>query len=352
MRACVLALWSDSLTFTVVQALAFAGHEVTVNVADPERDAASAWSLSPRIREIPGAAVVHDGRLSSGDRFDLLIVQGHPLLLEYSESLGRLAPLADRLTAISAGDRSRPPSQALLLQARELRWYGRWFRKVDRVAYKDGYRRLDLFGALRPRRVIGFDAHSKFLRDRALFERIHAQNWDSSDIRPIRANFLGSRDPMVRARVLDSVKRYFEDGDSFRDRSGSTKKMYWHAYSDAQPAALDPADFIGILESSDFTLAPRGYSLVTHRPVEALLRGSVPVISADELDIYDLGLVDGVNCIAVAAGRWPAAMERILAMSEQAVSQMRRNVRVLVEERVRYAVLSRDISRRLGLPDA
>jgi len=35
------------------------------------------------------------------DRFDVLIVQGHPLLLAGREPLDRLAPIADRLTAIS-----------------------------------------------------------------------------------------------------------------------------------------------------------------------------------------------------------------------------------------------------------
>ena len=352
MRACILALWSDSLTFTLAQALAFAGHEVVVVVADAERDTRSEWSLSRRIAEIPGTAVVPDQGSTMRDRFDVLIVQGHPLLLAGRETLDRLAPIADRLTAITLGDRSRHPMHALRLQLRELRWYGRWFRKVDRVVYKDGFRSADLLGVLRPRQVIGFDAHSKFLRDPSLFAKIHAMDWDPGIVRPMRANFLGSRDPAIRTRILDSVHRYFTSPRASPAGDASPKKMYWHAYSDAQPAALGPAEFLDILQASDFTLAPPGYSLVTHRPVEALLRGSIPVLNADELDIYDMGLVDGETCIAAPPDRWPTAMERILAMPEEQVAAMRRKVRLLVTEKVSYAALSRDISRRLGLASA
>ena len=67
--------------------------------------------------------------------------------------------------------------------------------------------------------------------------------------------------------------------------------MFWHEYSDASPIGLDPAEFVRRLTDSDFTLCPRGYSRVTHRPVEALLRGSVPVIAADEIDLYGIDKV-------------------------------------------------------------
>jgi hypothetical protein len=103
------------------------------------------------------------------------------------------------------------------------------------------------------------------------------------------------------------------------------------------------------LTDSDFTLSPPGYSLVTHRPVEALLRGSIPVLNTDELDLYDLDLVDGVNCIAVPSGEWPAAMDRIIHMDESEIVAMRRNIQVMLTERVAYPALSRNMCRRLGL---
>jgi hypothetical protein len=169
----------------------------------------------------------------------------------------------------------------------------------------------------------------------------------------MRANFLGSRDPSMRSRILHSVQGYF--GDAASSGNSAYKPTYWHVYSDAQPAALSAAEFLKVLSDSDFTLSPPGYSLVTHRPVEALLRGSVPVLNADELALYDLGLADGVNCIAVPPGGWAAAMQRIMDMSEAQVASMRRNVHAMLDEKVAYAALARDISRRLGVecqPDA
>lgn len=345
MNVCLLALWSDSLTYTVARAVAFTGHQVLVWVADVERDQGSDWSLSPRLATIPGVKVIADRSARPPEKIDQLIVQGHPQLLHHREVLDLLAARAARLTAITAGDRSRPFRQALRLQWREWRWYGNWFGKVKCIAYKDGPYRIDWLGLFRPRRVVGFDAHSKFLQDEKLFRALHAQDWDSNTPRPIRANFLGSRDPATRGRILDSVEDFFTSATP----AGVGQRMVWHAYSDAQPAALSGEAFLQVLTDSDFTLAPPGYSLVTHRPIEALLRGSIPVLHADELDLYDLGLVDGVNCIAVAPHGWRAAMQRIVDMSSAEVAGMRENIRAMLEEKVAYPALARDISRRLGL---
>lgn len=342
MKVCLLAAWSDSLTYTMARALAYVGHEVQVWVADVERDRSSSWSLTSRIAAIDGASVTADDGAEVPAHIDVLVVQGHPLLLQHRPLLDRLAGPARQLTAISAGDRNRPRRQALALQWREWRWYGRWFAKVRRVAYKDGFHPFDWMGLLRSRRVIGFDAHSKFLQDDALFHAIHTQDWTVEATRPYRANFVGSRDPAVRTRILDAVESRFQPRPS-------APRMVWHAYSDAKPAALSAQDFLQVLTDSDFTLAPPGYSLVTHRPVEALLRGSIPVLNAEELDLYDLGLADGVNCIAVSPDGWPSAVDRIVSMDRDQVVAMRRRVQAMVPERVAYAALARDMSLRLGL---
>jgi hypothetical protein len=348
MNISLLALWSDSLTYTVARALAFSGHRVQIWIADVERDRQSDWSLSRRIAAIPGVSVIADHAADPPEGIDQLIVQGHPLLLGYRHVLDQLAARAHRITAISYGDRSKGHRQAIKIQWKELRWYGRWFGKVKRVVYKDGYYPADLFSLFKSRRVVGFDAHSKFLQDEALFQAIHAPDWECESLRSIRANFLGSRDPDIRSRILHSAEPFF----TAPPPSGTVpKQMLWHAYTDAQPAALGPQEFLDALTESDFTLAPPGYSLVTHRPIEALLRGSIPVLNADELDLYDLGLVDGVNCIAVPQGGWAAAMERITGMDESEVVAMRRNVKAMLADRVAYPALSRDMSRRLGLDD-
>lgn len=346
MKICLLVLWGDSLTYTIAKALAFNDYQVQVWVADLERHNSAIWGTPQRIAAIPGVSVIAGDAVEPPEQIDQLIVQGHFLLLGYRHVLDKLASRAITITAISSGDRSRPYHQAFKLQWRELCWYGRWFRKVERVAYKDGYYPVDLFGSFKLRQVVGFDAHSKFLQDEALFRALHAQDWKSGTPRPIWANFVGSRDPDSRGQILDSVEAYFiQPSAANRQR----KNMVWHVYSDAHPAALSPQEFLRTLTESDFTLSPPGYSLVTHRPVEALLRGSIPVLNEDELDLYDLDLADGVNCIAVPAGEWTDAMDRVIRMGEAEILAMRRNIQAMLTERVAYPALSRNICRRLGL---
>lgn len=344
MNVCLLALWGDSLTFTLAHALAHNGHAVEVRIADRERHSRAAWGSPQRIAAIAGVRVEVDSDAAPAP-CDHLLVQGHPLLTRHPRLLERLTAAAQHVTLITSGDRSRPRRSALALQWREMRALGRRLARVRQVAYKDGFYAMDLFAPLRPRRVVGFDPHAKFLLNPSLFAALHARDWDPDAERPLRANFLGSRDPAARDRILGSIEGYFTGPLAL-------PRMLWHAYTDAQPAALGQLEFVNALTDSDFTLAPPGYSLVTHRPVEALLRGSIPVLHADELDLYDLGLVDGVNCIAVPSGQWPQAMERIAALPAAEVRRMRRRIRDEFLDEVGYARLSRRICARLGVGDA
>jgi hypothetical protein len=229
------------------------------------------------------------------------------------------------------------------MQWLETRTLGRHVLKIDRVIYKDGFHRRDLHGLFRARTALGFDVHSQFLHDGGLFGVMHAQDWIAETRRPIRANFMGCQDPEIRKQTLDTIRALFGAGEQ------AGKKMFWHEYTNAAPVGLDPREFVRILTDSDFTLCPRGYSLVTHRPVEALLRGSIPVLAQSELDLYGVDLVDGENCIAVAEARWVDAVERLAAVDEESLARMRHNIRALVDAHLRYDRLAADLRRRIGV---
>jgi hypothetical protein len=83
--------------------------------------------------------------------------------------------------------------------------------------------------------------------------------------------------------------------------------------------------------------------------MEALLRGAIPVLSVDELGLYGVGLSDGINCIAVPTGQWPAAIERLRGLQESQIVQMRRNILAMLPERVDYAACARALRTRLGV---
>jgi len=274
MNICVLTFRVDSLTYTVVKALSFGGYDVVLHVVSPE--SASQWGnkFLKLLHSTPRVTISTTIERSTPIVSDHLIVQGSPQLMDHRPVLDFLAGQSGKLTLITSGDRLRPFREAISRQWREIRWYGHWLRRIKRVAYKDGYYARDLFSLFLPRYVVGFDAHSKFLGDNEVFKKIHTFDWELEAQRPILVNFLGSEDPDRRKRILDSIRGYFAQSNEKEGEVAQGKTMFWHEFSDAQPAALDVTEYLDVLTRSDFTLCPPGYSLVTHRPIEALLRGS------------------------------------------------------------------------------
>jgi hypothetical protein len=348
MQLWYLVFRPDSLTYTVCRALSEIGHAVSIWAVDPELGQRPESSIQKRVGGITGVSVLGRDASRLPATIERLVVQSFPRPAEVVRDLPLLARRARHVSLVSAGDRSRRWIDALKLQWLEARRLGTALRRVDRVLYKDGFHRVDLFAAIRARAVVGFDVHSQFLSQLAECDAMHAVDWAPDAARPYLVNFMGSRDPRSRLDILDTVRRQFvsPSGAPVCPRPG--KQMLWIEYSDAQPGGLPPLKFIETLAASDFTLCPRGYSLVTHRPPEALLRGSIPVLDANELDLYGIELVDGRNCIAVGAAGWPAAVERMVALPETEIVAMRRHVHEM-RPALDYARVASGIGARLGV---
>jgi hypothetical protein len=351
MTICYLVFRADSLTYTISKALTYAGYDVLVWVVDPEHGRRAMDKIQKRLVATPGVRVLSGQEGELPTRLDRLVVQVFPRPFESVQDFDLLAKRASRIAVISAGDRSKPWRAAMELQWMELRRFMPHAGKIDRVLYKDGFYRFDLHGLLKPRSVTGFDVHSQFLDSQAAFRTIHNCDWKPESSRAILASFLGSQDPHPRKRILDSVRDLFEPSHEAEAIRGQ-KVMYWHEYSDASPGGIDPIGFLDVLSRSDFALCPRGYSLVTHRPMEALLRGSIPVLSASELDLYDIGLRDGVNCIAVPRGGWRQTVQSLGQIGESKVVGMRRAIASMLGDRLDYEASSARMRMRFGLPVA
>jgi hypothetical protein len=348
MNICHLVFRPDSLTYTVAKALTHAEHNVVVCVVDPEHDRRVPNNIQRRLASVPRVTIVARDNTKLPAAVDRLIVQVFPRPLQSVQDIDPLATLAARITVITAGDRSKPWRQAMKLQWLEARTLMRHARKVDRVAYKDGFYPYDLYGLFKSRHVVGFDVHSQFLHSEEAFRAIHARDWSPESPRPILASFLGSQDPDSRRRILDGMRDLFISTGPNARGALTNKSMYWHEYSDAVQAPLGPKDFLDVLSRSDFSLCPPGYSLVTHRPMEALLRGSIPVLPADQLNLYDVGLEDEVNCIGVPIGGWRKAIQRLASTGDHKVIEMRRNIYAMLEH-LSYETVSKQIRLRLGV---
>lgn len=352
MNLCHVVFAPDSLTYLVAKAATFAGHSVYIALTDPDRGKHSTHKIMQRIVRIPGVAIMSpETDRSLPAAFDRLIVQvfPRPPVTLASSLLQTMARRSRRITLVSAGDRSRSRRMALQLQWREMRALLGSLSKIDRVVYKDGAHTFDLFAPWKTRRVVGFDVHSMFMDDDAAFTHIQSLNWAADASRPIFVNFMGSQDPAIRKSTLDSMRHLFPGAGGISQSAITSKRVLWHEYSDAQPGALGLAEFVDALTNSDFTLCPPGYSLITHRPIEAMLRGSIPILHANELDLYDISLVDGVNCVAVPPGQWPEAVERCAAMDEHTIRAMRQAIKDMVPKLLHYEASSRRLRQRLGL---
>ena len=346
-----LVFRTDSLTYTVAKAMSFGGHDVFVWVVDDEQDHNLAVGIQMRLRDTPRVRIVARDETKLPSVVDRLIVQMFPRPMESIQRISPLAKRARRIALITAGDRSRSWRRAMKLQLVEARKFAPYAGKIDRVLYKDGFYPRDLLGYFKSRSAVGFDVHSQFLHDEELCQAIHARDWHPDARRPILANFLGCRDPDTRQRVLDRVRPFFSSAITGSRSVATAKLMYWHEYPDAAPVGLDPREFLDVLSRSDFTLCPIGYSLVTHRPIEALLRGSIPVISADDLDLYGIELKDGTNCIAVSDGDWPAAIQRLARIAESEIVGMRSNIYSMFDDHLNYEALSKRMRARFGVTD-
>lgn len=343
-----LVFRADSLTYTICRALRACGHEVAVWVVDPEFGMRAQDGIQQRLAATTGVRLVGRDTAALPERIERLVIQVFPRPFDALRDVPLLAPRSEHITLITAGDRSRRWTEAVRLQRAELGGLGDHWRRVDRVLYKDGAYRADRYALRRPRAVVGFDTHSQFLHEPRLFDLIHAQDWEPGAIRPVLANFIGSCDPAQRGAILDTVRDFFVQalGEPRQPRPG--KSMFWHEYPDANPVGLGTEPFVAELGRSDFTLCPRGWSLVTHRPVEALLRGSIPVLAREETDLYGFDLSDGVNCIAVPRGRWPEAIARLATFSEEEIARMRINIQAMCRGALEYSAMSARISARVG----
>jgi hypothetical protein len=345
-----LAFRADSLTCTIAKALSQGGHEVCVWVVEPRYDPGVSAGIIRNLRDTPGVTFVGRDPSRLPAVIDRLIIQAHPRPLESTREGAWLARRARAMTLISAGDRSRPWGTAMKMQWIEVRQLWRQIGRVDRIVYKDGFHPHDLIGLFKPRSNLGFDVHSQFLHDAELFRMMHAQDWEAAGSRPILVNFLGCRDPDVRARILDAVRPLLHPGHGNLS-AVLGKPAFWHEYTNASPVGLGPTEFVRILSRSDFTLCPRGYSLVTHRPIEALLRGSIPVLASSELDLYGIELKDNENCIGVPEGQWERSIRRIARISEDDLVRMRNNIRSMFDQQLSYDAVAKRLRIRIGVAD-
>ncbi len=226
------------------------------------------------------------------------------------------------------------------------------------IGFLNGIPKFDFYQFLTKRYLIGFDVHAKFLEDEQLSNIMFSFDWQAQTPRKYKFNFLGNILPLERTKILNQIKSYLGLPQQIIDSTNHIHNLnfefVWLEYGNMTPiekGGLSTTDYINCLSNSDFTLCPLGYSKVTHRVVEALVRGSIPILNKDELHLYDMSLENGVNCIAVDKYNWNSSIDRILNIQENELIKMRSNILEMKDKYLLPTVFARRLRQKMGLED-
>ena len=191
---------------------------------------------------------------------------------------------------------------------------------------------------------LGVDTHFSFLVNGELQNSLYSA-WETNDVRIHRVNFIGKAAPDKRQSVLNLCRRVLVE-EGLIVSAETTAQCPWFEIGKGQNG-LEASEYMNLLTNSDFTLCPPGYAVWSHRVVEAILRGSIPVLEIESRDIYDLGLVDGQNCLLVNSDDWPSTIRRLVHLDDSEVVRMRSRLAIMCRERMRPNMLAQSIASRV-----
>jgi len=170
--------------------------------------------------------------------------------------------------------------------------------------------------------------------------------------RTFRLGFLGNKQPPRRAVQLAQCRQAIDEAGITvvgpkLESSDSKNQAVWVEYGEGStgPSGLDPSKYLRVLTEMDFCISPPGWGWYTHRTVEAIVRGSIPILAGP--NVHNLGLRDGENCIVVDNNDWLGATRRALAIPQAEVMQLRRSVLGLRKERLEPAVAAKHFCSQL-----
>ena len=222
-----------------------------------------------------------------------------------------------------------------------------------------------LSALLRPARRQGYFVHPIFLRDPKLRAEMFGVEAGADEERVVRLIFSGNPEPPARRAVLERIKGEIASSadtrvlDHFSDvpanLDASEKRVLWMMRADPRDPnwqkrsdVIPPVQWPGILRRCDFALCPPGFGKKTHRVVEALLQGVIPITDCPEE--YAIGLKDGETCIAVRRDRWTDCVSAALIMDRSEIKRMRRAVQQLAREHLHHKGVTADWLHKLGVP--
>src|SRR5262249_9714006 len=210
----------------------------------------------------------------------------------------------------------------------------------------------------------GAFVHPWYLFDRNLRAEMFATPWQPEARRRARLIFSGDAASPRRRLLVERCRRFVErrsDAHLIRTYEealsspswprAEEKLVVWMETQAGQKVNLIPwADWPAVLRNCDFCLCPPGYEQKSHRVVECLLQGAIPILHCPEE--YDIGMRDGVNCIIVRNGDWETGLARAMDCDFAAIVRMRTEVAELVNKHLSHRGCAQRWLRFMGLDPA
>ncbi len=125
-------------------------------------------------------------------------------------------------------------------------------------------------------------------------------------------------------------------------RKAGGQDPQWYLRCDVVPPAKWPA----VMRQCDFAFCSPGHERNTHRVVESLLQGVIPILGCPEE--YELGLRGGVNCVVVRNGLWQEVLRRALQLDLHTTARMRSSVLDRARSHL-FLAATRDWLHRIGV---
>ncbi|HEX3624674.1 MAG TPA: hypothetical protein VH280_04520 [Verrucomicrobiae bacterium] len=245
--------------------------------------------------------------------------------------------------------------------------YRRFLTRTRRFLLRGGRTNFRLPLMLAPGALMGYFVNPDFLRDTELRHSLYAPDWTADGKRPLGLLFAGNPEPPVRRKIVEELTdhlsgqqqrpmlRSLDECGRYQASSGNGKPailwmvrgnpndVNWEGRADS----IHPQRWAGVLKSADFSVCPPGYELKTHRVIESLLCGSIPILDCP--DEYDIGLEDGVNCLVAGKNTWKETVSEALNFSKEQIVAMRKNVWLCKERFLALNAAGRHLAQKCGL---
>ncbi len=245
--------------------------------------------------------------------------------------------------------------------------YGRFLPRTRHFLLRGGRTSLRLPLIFARGALMGYFINPDFLRDPELRQSMFDVDWFPGEKRPIRIIFAGNPEPPGRRKIVEELTKWLsqqstwpmirslDEWEQCLESSGSGKLAnLWMVRGDpndrnweARGDSIPPKRWANVLKSTDFSICPPGYEAKTHRVIESLLCGSIPILDCPEE--YDIGLKHEFNCLVVTKNDWIGVVSKALNYSPERIAAMREGV---LQCRGRYLTLEKAgncLARKCGL---